>query len=138
MRPTPLRMLSASPRVLWNHKTLYFSRSVLSRSRANEKSPASTATALPFIRVMSSSSTSTKHLFAVHAPDYTDSGVLERRVSVREKHLKGIEGMTDTGTISTYTLPHYILVPMTIRNYVQNLGEPFQHQSLLTRVVGKR
>jgi len=45
------------------------------------------------------SSSSTKHLFAVYAPDYTDSGVLERRFSVREKHLKGIEGMIDTGTI---------------------------------------
>lgn len=50
------------------------------------------------------SNSSTKHLFAVYAPDYTDPGVLERRFSVRENHLKGIEGMIDSGTVSTYIL----------------------------------
>jgi hypothetical protein len=56
------------------------------------------------------SSSSTKHLFAVYAPDYTDPGVLERRFSVREMHLKGIEGMVDSGTVSTYIVPHHTLV----------------------------
>jgi hypothetical protein len=57
------------------------------------------------------SSSSTKHLFAVYAPDYTDPAVLERRFSVREKHLKAIEGMIESGTVSMYILPHYTLVP---------------------------
>jgi len=87
MRSTPLRILSASPRVLYYDRTPYFSHFVrVSRI---------CATALPFTRMMSSSPT--KHLFAVYAPDYTDPGVLERRFSVREKHLKGIDGMLDSG-----------------------------------------
>jgi hypothetical protein len=57
------------------------------------------------------SSLSTKHLFAVYAPDYTGPGVLDHRLSVREKHLKAIEGMIESGTVSTYILPHYALVP---------------------------
>jgi hypothetical protein len=48
------------------------------------------------------SSSSTKHLFAVYAPDYTEPGVLDHRLSVREKHLKNIEGMIDSGTVSAY------------------------------------
>ncbi|KAH9987461.1 hypothetical protein BJV74DRAFT_773987 [Russula compacta] len=39
------------------------------------------------------SSSPTKHLFAVYAPDYTDPGVLEHRLSVREKHLKDVDRM---------------------------------------------
>jgi hypothetical protein len=57
------------------------------------------------------SNSSTKHLFAVYAPDYTDSGALERRFSVREKHLKDIEVMVDCGAVSTYILSLYTLVP---------------------------
>src|SRR5260221_4241836 len=95
MRPTPLRTLSAYPRILCYYRTPYVSRSVrVSRI---------CATALPFTRMMSSSPSKadSKHLFAVYAPDYTDPGVLERRFSVREKHLKGIDGMLDSGVMST-------------------------------------
>ncbi|KAI0253489.1 hypothetical protein BJV78DRAFT_1123046 [Lactifluus subvellereus] len=41
------------------------------------------------------SSKPTKHLFAVYAPDYMGPGILERRLSVRERHLKGIGRMLD-------------------------------------------
>jgi hypothetical protein len=109
MRFTPFRILSASPPVLCNNRTLYFSHSALFRSRRNGISLTSTVTALPFVRMMSSAST--RHLFAVYAPDYTEPGVLDHRLSVREKHLKAIEGMIDSGTVSAYVLSHYILVP---------------------------
>ncbi|KAH9980820.1 hypothetical protein BGW80DRAFT_294764 [Lactifluus volemus] len=73
----------------------YFLRSVrMVRMRVNRTSPAMMV--LSFTRRMSSSPT--KHLFAVYAPDYMDSGTLERRLSVRERHLKGINGMLDNGS----------------------------------------
>jgi len=91
MRPTPLQILSAYPRILYYYRTPYVSRS-MRMSRI-------CATALPFTRMMSSSPS--KYLSAVYAPDYTDPGVLERRFSIREKHLKGIDGMLDSGVMST-------------------------------------
>jgi len=60
------------------------------------------------------SNSPTKHLFAVYAPDYTDPGVLERRFSVREKHLKGIDERLDCGIVSTYILLQYSPVPVTV------------------------
>ena len=50
--------------------------------------------------MMSSSPPAAKHLFAVYAPDYTDPGALERRFSVRERHLKGVDAMLDSGVMS--------------------------------------
>ncbi|KAG8918754.1 hypothetical protein FRC01_001673 [Tulasnella sp. 417] len=38
---------------------------------------------------MSTSSQVQKHLFLVYAPDYTDQGIFEKRLEVREKHLEG-------------------------------------------------
>jgi hypothetical protein len=112
MRPTPLRILSAYPRIFYHYRTPYVSHSVrVSRI---------CATALPFARMMSSSPS--KHLFAVYAPDYTDPGVLERRFSVREKHLKGIDGMLDSGIMSTCIL----LVHMTFPILLPRIwGSPF-------------
>jgi len=60
------------------------------------------------------SNSPTKHLFAVYAPDYTDPGVLERRFSVREKHLKGIDERLDCGIVCTYILLQYSPVPVTV------------------------
>ncbi len=68
--------------------------------------------AFPFIRMMSNSPT--KHLFAVYAPDYTNPGVLECRVSVREKHLRSIDEKLDSGIISTYLSLQYGPVLVTI------------------------
>jgi hypothetical protein len=47
------------------------------------------------------SSSPTKRLFAIYAPDYTDPGTLDRRISVREEHLKGINRLRSTGIAST-------------------------------------
>ena len=41
-----------------------------------------------------------KRLFTVYAPDSTDPGTLERRVSVREEHLKGIGRLRSDGIAS--------------------------------------
>ena len=92
MRSTLLRILPTNPSVLYYDRTPYFLRSV----RVSRICVA----ALPFTRMMSSSPPPAKHLFAVYAPDYTDPGVLERRFSVRERHLKGIDGMLDSGVMS--------------------------------------
>ncbi|KAI0293493.1 hypothetical protein B0F90DRAFT_1642808 [Multifurca ochricompacta] len=46
-----------------------------------------------------SSSLSRKHLFAVYAPDYEDPESLDRRLSVREKHLQGADGLRESGTL---------------------------------------
>ncbi|KAN0107039.1 hypothetical protein V8E52_010547 [Russula decolorans] len=43
------------------------------------------------------SSSPTKRLFAIYAPDYTNPGTLDRRISVREEHLKGISELRSTG-----------------------------------------
>jgi len=72
------------------------------------------------------SSSPTKHLFAVHAPDYTDPGVLDRRFSVREEHLKGMDGMLDSGIMSMFILLWYSLVHMTIPTFLPRIwGSPF-------------
>lgn len=51
-----------------------------------------------FTRRMSTSPT--KHLFFVHAPDYVSPGMLDHRFSVREKHLKGVDGLIESGIVS--------------------------------------
>jgi len=72
------------------------------------------------------SSPPTKHLFAVYAPDYTDPGVLERRFSVREKHLKGIDGMLDSGIMSMFILLRHSVIRMTIPTFLPRIwGSPF-------------
>ncbi|KAF8489821.1 hypothetical protein F5888DRAFT_1808571 [Russula emetica] len=43
------------------------------------------------------SSSPTKRLFAIYAPDYSDPGTLDRRFAVREEHLKGIGRLRSTG-----------------------------------------
>jgi hypothetical protein len=57
------------------------------------------------------SSSSTKRLFAIYAPDYTDPGTLERRFSVREEHLKGIGRLRSSGIASTCILLQYYSQP---------------------------
>jgi len=37
--------------------------------------------------------------FIVHAPDYTEEGTFERRMSVREKHLERAKGYLESGEI---------------------------------------
>jgi hypothetical protein len=63
---------------------------------------------VPLIRRMSSKPT--KHLFAVYAPDYMGPDILEHRLSVRERHLKGVGKMLDNGIMSAYMLLQYIRV----------------------------
>jgi uncharacterized protein YciI len=46
------------------------------------------------------SSSPMKRLFTVWAPDYTDPGTLERRISVLEDHMKGIESLRSSGILS--------------------------------------
>ena len=50
------------------------------------------------------SSCPTKHLFFVHAPDYVSPGMLDHRFSVREKHLKGVDGLIESGFVSACDL----------------------------------
>ncbi|KAI0060395.1 hypothetical protein BV25DRAFT_1807433 [Artomyces pyxidatus] len=51
-------------------------------------------------RAVSTSSTPpTKHTFIVYAPDKTDEGTLERRLSVRPSHLVGVSGMRERGLV---------------------------------------
>ena len=49
-----------------------------------------------------STSEHTKHHFMVYAPDHTDPGAFERRMSVRPKHIEGVEALTATGIMSVY------------------------------------
>lgn len=49
----------------------------------------------------SSSSSSTKQTWVVYAPDKTETGTLERRQSVRSKHLERVADFHDTGYVST-------------------------------------
>lgn len=44
-------------------------------------------------------STAPLHSFMVYAPDYPDA--VERRLTVREQHLKGIKALQESGVIST-------------------------------------
>jgi hypothetical protein len=46
------------------------------------------------------SSSPTKHLFLVYAPDYVSPGMLDHHFSVREKHLKGVDGLLESGILS--------------------------------------
>ncbi|KAH9989975.1 hypothetical protein BJV77DRAFT_1015217 [Russula vinacea] len=79
----------------------HFSRAVrvIGRRGSGILLPTNT-TALSFTRNMSSDSSSpTKHLFAVYAPDCTDPGALDRRYSVREEHLKDIDRLHSSGIV---------------------------------------
>jgi hypothetical protein len=94
-------------------------------------------TALSFTRNMSSSPT--KRLFTIYAPDSTDPGTLERRISVREEHGKGIGRLRSDGIASMCISLQ--LTPLTTTHYIffaQNLGVPFWHQNLPMRMAGKR
>src|SRR6267154_1037305 len=62
-------------------------------------------TSLSFTRNMSSSPT--KRLFVIYAPDSTDPGTLDRRLSVREEHLAGINRLKSSGIASTRILLQY-------------------------------
>jgi hypothetical protein len=70
---------------------------------------ASNPTSVSFTQNMSSSHT--KRLFAIYAPDYTDPGTLDGRISVREEHLKGINRLRSTGIASAYILLQYYSQP---------------------------
>ena len=50
------------------------------------------------IRRMSSSPS--KHLFVLYAPDYVRPEMLDHRLSVREKHLEGVDGLLERGIVS--------------------------------------
>jgi len=47
-----------------------------------------------------STNSSTLHQFLVYAPDKTDEGCFQRRLSVREKHLNGAKGLHDSGKLN--------------------------------------
>lgn len=53
------------------------------------------------------SSSPTKRIFCVYAPDYTTPGTLDIRLSVREEHLKGIAERRSSGIVSMYILLQY-------------------------------
>ena len=46
------------------------------------------------------SSSPVKRIFTVYAPDHTDPGTLELRISVLEDHLKGINSLRSSGILS--------------------------------------
>ncbi|KAJ7255373.1 hypothetical protein C8J57DRAFT_1346331 [Mycena rebaudengoi] len=48
---------------------------------------------------MSTSASPTLHRFFVHAPDKTDAGAFERRLSVRTKHLENAKKAIDSGSV---------------------------------------
>jgi uncharacterized protein YciI len=50
------------------------------------------------------STSPTKRLFAIYAPDFTDPGALDRRISVREEHLEGMSRLRSNGVASTCIL----------------------------------
>ncbi|KAN0128009.1 hypothetical protein V8E53_014186 [Lactarius tabidus] len=45
------------------------------------------------------SSSPKKHLFFLYAPDYVRPGMLDHRFSIREKHLRGVDGLLESGTV---------------------------------------
>lgn len=55
------------------------------------------------LRTMSTSNV--KHLFLVYAPDKTDEGALERRLSVRPEHLKNAKALHDSAILSCVSRP---------------------------------
>jgi uncharacterized protein len=79
-------------------------------------------TALSFTRNMSSSPT--KHLFAIYAPDYTEPGTLDRRISAREEHLKGIHRLRSSGIASTCSLAVVVPPTMTTFFFCAEFGGP--------------
>jgi len=44
----------------------------------------------------------TNHHFMVYAPDNTDPGALNRRLSTLDKHIEGVEALTAEGVLSVY------------------------------------
>jgi len=46
-----------------------------------------------------SSDSPKKYQFMVYAPDLTDEGAFQRRLSAREKHLEGVKELRASGTI---------------------------------------
>ncbi|PPQ70515.1 hypothetical protein CVT26_013973 [Gymnopilus dilepis] len=68
-----------------------------------------------------SSSSSVRHRFFVYAPDKTEPGTLERRLSVREKHLVGAKAGHESGFIrigGALTTPDAITNPDAPKNMV--------------------
>lgn len=49
---------------------------------------------------MSSRDSPKKYQFMVYAPDMTDEGAFQRRLSVREKHLAGAKSQFNSGLVS--------------------------------------
>lgn len=89
-----------------NKGSPHFSRATrLIKRRGSGISHISHPASLSFTRNMSSSPT--KRLFSVYAPDYTHPGTLDLRLSVREEHMKGIDRLRSTGIASTYILLQY-------------------------------
>ena len=101
--PTPILPTQFTP-MLMHYGTRYLPRSVrfVARNGTSPRCGPVRVNAGPqscqFIRRMSSSPT--KHLFFVYAPDYASPGMLDHRFSVREKHLKGVDGLLESGTMS--------------------------------------
>ncbi|KAH9485231.1 Protein YciI [Psilocybe cubensis] len=68
-----------------------------------------------------STSSSATHRFFVYAPDKTEPGTLERRLSVREKHLVGAKVSHESGFIrigGAVTTPDAITNPDAPKNMV--------------------
>jgi hypothetical protein len=103
-------MLHTTLRALSHHGTRYLPLSVRSAGRFAVGSSSSphlgtvrvgldtVPQSRQFIRRMSSSPK--KHLFFVYAPDHASPGMLDHRFSVREKHLKGVNGLIESGIMS--------------------------------------
>ncbi|OCH93472.1 hypothetical protein OBBRIDRAFT_790178 [Obba rivulosa] len=53
----------------------------------------------PYTRLMSSSTNTTLNKFVVYAPDLTDTGALQRRLSVRPIHLARAKTLHESGLI---------------------------------------
>ena len=62
------------------------------------------------------SSSPTKHLFFVYAPDHVRPGMLDHRLSVREKHLQGVDGLLESGIVSASDVQLLWDVPRPIRS----------------------
>jgi len=94
--PIPYLHYACSLRSLYDNRIPHFSRAGNSaRRRGSGIHLPTNTTVLPFTRNMSSSPT--KRIFCVYAPDYTTPGTLDIRISVREEHLKGIAERRSSG-----------------------------------------
>jgi len=63
----------------------------------------------------------TRQRFFVYAPDKTDEGILQLRLSVREKHLVGVKAAIADGTIRVggfFTTPESIATPTTEKKVI--------------------